>query len=198
MPPPASRTSRRHSIVLPWAKPKPSASAGILPARLVGVEERAFDLGGEALGARADRRGADDAGVGAPARHQPLDIVARHQHVGIGDDDPVAPRRLPALDDIVELGIGADAIVADQQARRNLGMRGHRAARDRRDRIGGVGDAEDDLVIGIVEGEDRGERLLAKTPRRRTAAGRWRPAARRRARRAACRRGGSGRRRWRR
>ena len=71
-------------------------------------------------------------------------------------------RRLPALDDIVELGIGADAVVADQQARRNSRMRRHRAPRDRRDRIGGVGDAEDDFVIGIVEGEDRGERLLGE------------------------------------
>ena len=39
-------------------------------------------------------------------------------------------------------------------------MGGHRPPGERRDRIGGVGDAKDDFVIGIVEGEDRGERLF--------------------------------------
>ena len=79
--------------------------ARILPARLIGVEEGAFDLGGEGLGPRADRRSADDAGVGAPARQQALDVVARHQHVGIGDDHPVVAGRLPSLDHLLSLGL---------------------------------------------------------------------------------------------
>ena len=40
----------------------------ILPARLIGVEKGALDLRAERLGPRPDRRRADDAGVGAPAR----------------------------------------------------------------------------------------------------------------------------------
>ena len=34
-------------------------------------------------------------------------------------------------------------------------MGGHCAAGDRRDRIGGVGDGENDFVIGIIEVENR-------------------------------------------
>ena len=68
-------------------------------------------------------------------------------------------RRLPALDDVVELGIDADAIVADEQTRGNFGMGIDESTNERGDRVRGVGDAEDDLVFGIVERENRGQRL---------------------------------------
>ena len=64
------------------------------------------------------------------------------------------------LTTLLSLGLALTRSSPISRRDRNLGMRGHRAPRDRRDRIGGVGDAEDDFVIGIVEGEDRGERLL--------------------------------------
>jgi hypothetical protein len=85
----------------------------ILPARLVSVEKRAFDFGPESMRQRADRRRGDQAGVLAPAGEQPLNVIVRHQHVAVGDDDPVMRRCAPALEQVVELGIGADAVVAD-------------------------------------------------------------------------------------
>jgi len=135
----------------------------ILPARLIGVEERALDVRPERLRPRTDRRRADDAGVGAPARQETLNVVGGHQHVGIGDDHPIVPRRLPALHDIVELGIGADPVVADQEPRGALGMGPDRAANEGSDRIVGAGEAEDDLVVRIVEREDRAQSLPPKS-----------------------------------
>src|SRR5204862_2016785 len=51
----------------------------ILPARLIGIEERAFELGPYALRPAADRRRGDEPGIRAPARKQAVDVVARHQ-----------------------------------------------------------------------------------------------------------------------
>ena len=87
----------------------------ILPARLIGVEERAFDLGPNPVRPAADRRRGDKPGIVAPAREQPLDVIARHQHIAVGDDDPVVARGAPALEDVIELGIRAHAVVADEQ-----------------------------------------------------------------------------------
>ena len=65
----------------------------ILPARLIGIEESAFDLGPKSVRTGADRRRRDKAGVGAPTREQPLNVVARHQYVTVSDDDPVGATR---------------------------------------------------------------------------------------------------------
>ena len=83
---------RRYSIDLPWAKPRPIAVRGVLPARLIGVEERAFELGPESVRPAADGRRRDDARIRPPRRKQALDIVARHQHVAVGHHDPVVGR----------------------------------------------------------------------------------------------------------
>ncbi len=68
-----------------------------LPARLIAVEEGAFDLGPEIARARADRRRADESGFRVELREQPLHIIARHQHVGIREHHEVvrAPRASP-------------------------------------------------------------------------------------------------------
>jgi len=86
----------------------------ILPARLIGVEKRAFELGPDALRTAADGRRSDKPGIGAPTGEQLPYVVARHQHVAVGEHDPVMPRRAPALDHIVELRIAAHPLVADQ------------------------------------------------------------------------------------
>src|SRR5271166_7022338 len=110
----------KHGLALSEAETRSFAS--VLPARLVGIEKGALDLCAEILRPRADRRRADNAGVRPPAGKQALDIVDGHQNVGIGDNNPVAPSRLPSLDDIVELWIGADSIVPDQELRRAAGI----------------------------------------------------------------------------
>ena len=133
---------------------------GVLPARLIGVEEGAFDLGGETLGLRADRRRADDAGAGAPAGQQALQIVARHQHVRIGDDDPGVSRSFPAFDDVVELGIGRRTFVAEEDSRWPLGVALGRPPGQRRGGVVRVRQAEDQLVLRIVERERGFERRL--------------------------------------
>lgn len=68
--------------------------------------------------------------------------------------------RVPTLDQIVELRIDADAVVADQQAGRHIRVICHQAADERDHRVTRFGDAEDDLVIRVVEGEGRGQRFL--------------------------------------
>ena len=88
-----------------------------------------------------------------------LNVVDRHQHIGIGDDHPIVARRLPSLDDIVEFGVGADPVIADQQARRALGIGRDRVAHQGCDRIIAAGEAEDDLIAWIVEREDRPQRF---------------------------------------
>ncbi len=69
-------------------------------------------------------------------------------------------RGVPAFDQVVELGVDADVIVADEQPGRHLGVRGHQAADQRDHRIALVGNAEDDLIFRIVKGEGRGQRLF--------------------------------------
>ena len=89
------------------------------------------------------------------AREQALNVVDRHQHIGIGDNHPIVARRLPSLDDIVEFGVGADPVVADQQARRTTGVGSDRAAHQGCDGIIAAGETVDDLLAWIIEREDR-------------------------------------------
>ena len=131
----------------------------ILPARLIGVEECAFELGPEAARPAPDRRGADDAGVAAPRGDQALDVVGRHQHIGIRDDDPPMPRRAPAFHHVVEFRIWADAVVADQQARAPREIR-DQPLDQRHHRIARRGHAEQDLVARMIEPERRAQRFL--------------------------------------
>ena len=138
----------------------PEAVGGILEARLIGVEKGAFELGPEPDRAAADRRRADEPGVGAPCRDQALDIVGRHEHVAVGEHDPVVRGGAPALVEIVELGIVADLLVADQEPRRHAGMGRHQAPDRRHHRILRRGDAEHDLVARVVEREAGSQRLL--------------------------------------
>jgi len=152
------RLAPQHGLALGEAEA--GRLCGVLPARLIGVEEGAFEMGGEAVRAGADRRRADEAGAVAPARQQPGQIVGRHQHVGIGEDDPLVRRRLPALDAVVELGVAADGVVADQDARRPGGKSGDVLAQQGNDRVRFRCDAEQDLVIGVVEAKDRLQRLV--------------------------------------
>ena len=51
----------------------------------------------------------------AIVRPMSLDVVARHQHVAVGDDDPIMARRPPALEHVVELRIAARSLVADEE-----------------------------------------------------------------------------------
>ncbi len=70
--------------------------------------------------------------------------------------------RVPALNAIIELGIGADIIVADQEARGNIGIFGEQPLDQRDDRIVRRLHAEQQLVIGIIQFERGAQRLLAK------------------------------------
>ena len=76
--------------------------------------------------------------------------VGRHQHVGVSQHDPVVTRCFPALDAIVELGIGADAVVADQQPGRHF-WKAANGGTDQPDHwVVSMSDAEDQLVAGPV------------------------------------------------
>jgi hypothetical protein len=88
-----------------------------LPARLIGIEECAFELGPDAFRLRADRRRGDKPGIGPPAGEQPLEIIGRHQHIRIGKHNPVVARRPPALEHIVKLRIAAHVLIADEEPR---------------------------------------------------------------------------------
>ena len=68
-------------------------------------------------------------------------------------------RRMPALYDVVQLRVPAYAIVAHQQSRGDLGMGRNEPPHERCDGVGAVGKAENDLVFGIVEDKNGGERL---------------------------------------
>ena len=139
---------------------EPDRVGGVLPARLIGVEEGAFDLRPESLRMAADRRRRHHAGVRPPARQQPLQVVARQQHVAVGHHDPgrCAAARQP-LSTLLSFGlalmrsspISSRAGTAD--ARRSArAPAAHRIARGRR--------AEQDLVARIVEREGRAQRRL--------------------------------------
>ena len=143
-------------------KPVPGAVSETLPARLVGVEKRAFELGPDAVRQTADRRRTDQPGIGPPRGQETLNIVPRHQDIAVGDHDPLMRRRAPALDDIVELRVGADAVGADDQPRAHIRMRRDETVDQRHDGIVCVLDTEDDLVVWIVEPERRAERFLAE------------------------------------
>jgi hypothetical protein len=121
-------------MVLPCAKPHPR-DGEVLPACLIGVEKRAFELGPHALRPATDRRRSDQPGVGAPAREQPIDVVTRHQHVAVGNHDPIVSRRAPALEHVIELRVAAYLLVADEQFRAGFRALRHQRFDERNDGI---------------------------------------------------------------
>ena len=140
------------------ARSRAEAVGGELPARLVAVQEGALQLGPQVGGTRADRRGRDEPGAGRPGRKQPVDVVARQQHIAVGDDDPGVARRPPALDDVVELGVLGHAVVADQQARLDVRMLRDQPLHQRHDRVLRGPAAQQDFQLRIVELEGRAQR----------------------------------------
>jgi hypothetical protein len=62
-------------------------------------------------------------GVRAPVRQDTVQVVAWHQYVGIGHDDQIVVRGTPALDHVVELRIGTDAIIANEDIGFDMRMR---------------------------------------------------------------------------
>ena len=133
--------------------------ADILPTRLESVEEGALDLGPKVSRSRPDRHGADQTRVVAPPRHELLDVVAGHEHVAVRHDDPRVAGGIPALQHIVELGVAAPALLANEQLGLHMRMFLHQAIDEPGDRIVAPLQAEDDLVFRVVEREGRGERL---------------------------------------
>jgi len=107
----------------------------------------------------ADRRRSDKPGVGAPAREQLPYVVARHQHVAVGEYDPIMARRAPALDHIVEFWIAAHPVVADQDPRIRASVLGDQSLDERHDGIVCGRDAKQDFVVRIIEIECRTQRI---------------------------------------
>ena len=146
----------QHHLALGEARP--GAVGRVLPARLVGVEEGALEFGPHGLRPAADRRRAHEAGVVAPGGEQALHEVGRHQHIAVGDDDPAVRGGAPAFGDVVELGVLRNALVADQQARRDVRVLGNQPLDQRHDGVAAAGAAEQDLVVAVVEFEGRAQR----------------------------------------
>jgi hypothetical protein len=140
-----------HRLAL--GKTEADRGGGVLPTHLIGVEEGAFKFRPEPVRTAADRRRADEAGVGSPRCEQALDVVAGHQDIAVRHDDPIIGRRPPTLADIVELRVCADGVVADQQPRGNMRMVRDESANESERGIARRGGAKDDLVAGIVEVE---------------------------------------------
>ena len=141
-------------------KAEPDGVGGVLPARLIGVEEDAFHLRPESRRMAAHRRGRHHAGVGLPGCEQPLDVVARHQDVAVGHHDPIVGGGAPALEHVVELRVGTDALVADEEPGGDVRMLGDQAAHQTDDRVPCGCRAEQDLVAWIVERECGPQRRL--------------------------------------
>jgi hypothetical protein len=151
--------ARQHGFAL--RKTAAEAVDDILPARLIGVEKRAFELSPDALRAAADGRRSDKPSIRAPARKQLPYVVARHQHIAVGQHDPIMARRAPALDHIVELRITAHPVVADQKPRVRARMLGDQGLDQRHDGIVCGSDAEQDFTVRIIEIECRTQRIAA-------------------------------------
>ncbi len=132
----------------------------VLPAGLVRVEVGALQFGPDGLGPVADGRRADEAGVVTPRREQPLQVVARHDHVAVGDDNPFVRGPAPGLQDVVELGILRRPLVADQELRLDLRVLGDQPLHQCHHRIVGRGAAEQDLVAGVVKLKRGAQRQL--------------------------------------
>ncbi len=108
----------------------------ILPARLIGVEERAFDLGPNSARPRTNGRRSDQPGIGAPACKQQPQIIRRHQYVCIGEYDPFMLRGSPPFKHVIELRIVACSLVADEQSCARVRMLGHQRMYQRNYGIG--------------------------------------------------------------
>jgi hypothetical protein len=158
MPPARSRSARRHHGFA-LGKTEAETVDQILPARLIGIEERAFDLGPDSVRPAADRRRGDEPGIRAPAREQALDIVARHQHIAVGNDDPVIVGGAPAFQHVIELRVRAHALVADQELYAGFGVLGDQVPHKRQYGIPVSGSAEQYLAVGIIEFECRTQRI---------------------------------------
>src|SRR5215472_3317763 len=68
----------------------------------------------------------------------------------------------PSLDDIIELGIGADAFVSDQQSCRYIRIELNQVSHEGQDGIRGLSHTEQNLVVRIVKTERRRQRLFTE------------------------------------
>src|SRR6202023_981916 len=99
----------------------------------------------------AERHRADDAGVIPPGPEQAVREIGRHDHVAVDEGDPFMPGGIPAFDEVAELWIAGNSIIADQQAARQLGIGLDDAADDWYGRIVLPRRAEDHFVIGMAQ-----------------------------------------------
>lgn len=84
------------------------------------------------------------------------------QHIAVGHHNPRVGGGNPSFDDVVELGIRADAFIADQQSRRNMRMQFDQASHQGYDRIARLRHAEQNLIVGIVQTEARQQRFFGE------------------------------------
>jgi hypothetical protein len=68
-------------------------------------------------------------------------------------------RRVPALDEIIELRICADALVADEQSGVSAGVRGDQRLGEWNHGVVCGSDAKQDFVVRIIEVECRTQRI---------------------------------------
>ena len=108
---------------------------------------------------RTDRRRGDKPGICVPAGEQSLDVIERHQDITVGDDDPIVRGGAPALDHVIELGIGAHALIADQQSCIDRGISGNEVLDEPDDGVGRVSDAKQYFILRIIELECGTQRL---------------------------------------
>ena len=89
----------------------------------------------------------------APANEQSRQVVGRHEHIAVGNHDPVVMRGMPALDKIVQLRIGCGAVVADKKSSFYVGIRFHQIVDYWHRSIVRGGAAENQLVVRVIEGK---------------------------------------------
>jgi hypothetical protein len=82
-----------------------------------------------------------------------------HQHIAVGDDDPLVAGGAPAFEHIIEFGIRAHALVADEHSGVRAGVFGYQVFDKRQDGITRGSDAKQDFVVRIIEFEGRPQRL---------------------------------------
>jgi hypothetical protein len=97
-----------------------------------------------------------------PAYQETLDIILRHQYIGVGENDPIVAGCVPSAHAIVQLWIGTHLFVADDHLRRPVGMARDQALDKGQDRIVRPCDAKNNLIKGIIEPETRFQCLFAE------------------------------------
>ena len=121
---------------------------------------KALEPAADAVAGGAADEGRDQAHPRLEVRHHPAQVAGSDGHVAVAHQEERVTRESRQVVEIVDLGVGADAAAAGDEAGPDRGMPRGDPPGDGERRVGRIGDAEQELELRVVEPEEAGQVIL--------------------------------------